>query len=86
MVNSKYFSPIPKDILIGIKTENKNRIFCKKHKTQKLEKLHKQKFRICKICDNISRNKSTKKYLKKKENEKNAKFQFFGVIKKCWKT
>jgi hypothetical protein len=81
MVNSKYFSPIPKGILTGIKTENKKRIFCKIHKTQKLTKSYNQ--RVCKICDKISRNKSTKKYLKKKENEKNAKFQFFGVIKKC---
>lgn len=86
MTNSKYFSEIPKDILIGIKTENKNRIFCKKHKNQKLEKLHKQKFRICKICDKISRNKSTKNIWRKKRKWKNAKFQFFGVIKKCWKT
>lgn len=81
MSNSKYISEIPKEILTAIKTENKKRIFCKKHKTQKLEKLHKQKFRTCKICDKISRDKSKKKYLKKKENEKNAKFQFFGVIK-----
>lgn len=81
MSNSKYPSEIPKNILIGIKTENKNRIFCKKHKNQKLEKLHKQKFRVCKICNKESRSKSKRKYLKKKEIEKNAKFQFFGVIK-----
>jgi len=84
LTNSKYFSEIPKGILTGIKTENKKRIFCKIHKTQKLTKSYNQ--RVCKICDKISRNKSTKKYLKKKENEKNAKFQLFGVIKKCWKT
>ena len=81
-MSSKYISEIPKGILTAIKTENKKRIFCKKHKTQKLTKYYNQ--RVCKICDKESRNKSTKKYLKKKEIEKNAKFQFYGVIKN-WK-
>ena len=70
---SKYFSEIPNEILLGIKRKNKNKIYCTKgHKNEKLILLHGQ--RICKICNKISRNKSSKKYLQKKEMAKMVKF------------
>ena len=72
MTNSKYFSEIPNEILIGLMRKNKNKIYCTKHKTEKLSLLHGQ--RICKICNKISRNKSSKKYFQKKEMAKMVKF------------
>ena len=69
---SKYFSEIPNPILLGIKHRMKIKVFCSYHLDEKLKLLHGQ--RICKICNKISRNKSAKKYLQKKELAKSAKF------------
>ena len=73
MVNSKYpFSEIPNEILLGIKRKNKNKIYCSKGHDEKLTLLHGQ--RICKICNKISRKKSSQKYLEKKQKIKSSKF------------
>lgn len=74
MTNSKYFSEIPADILLGIKHRMKNKIFCSYHLDEKLSLLHGQ--RICKICNKISRKKSSQKYLEKKRIESEKKFHF----------
>lgn len=74
MTNSKYFSEIPNEILIGLMRKNKNKIYCTKGHDEKLSLLHGQ--RICKICNKISRNKSSKKYLEKKRIESEKKFHF----------
>jgi hypothetical protein len=79
MVKSKYISEIPKEILTSIKTKNKKKIFCEIHTNKRLTKYYNQ--RVCRICNKESRSKSAKKQMKKKEIEKNAKFQFYGVIK-----
>ena len=73
MTNSKYFSEIPADILLGIKHRMKNKIFCSYHLDEKLSLLHGQ--RICKICNKISRKKSSQKYLEKKQKEKSESFK-----------
>ena len=67
-----YSSTIPNDILIGLMRKNKNKIYCTKHNTEKLSLLHGQ--RICKICNKISRKKSSQKYLEKKQKIKSSKF------------
>ena len=69
-----YSSIIPNEILIGLMRKNKNKIYCTKHKTEKLSLLHNQ--RICKICNKISRKKSSQKYLEKKRIESEKKFHF----------
>ena len=77
MTNSKYFSEIPNEILLGIMRKNKSKIYCSKGHDEKLTLLHGQ--RICKICNKISRKKSSQKYLAKKVDQKSKKFTFFGV-------
>ena len=72
-----YSSTIPNDILLGIKHRMKNKIYCSYHKDEKLSLCYNQ--RVCKICNKRQKREGSKRYLKKKENEKNAKFQFFGV-------
>jgi len=67
-----YSSIIPNEILLGIMRKNKNKIYCTKHNTEKLSLLHGQ--RICKICNKISRKKSSQKYLEKKQKIKSSKF------------
>ena len=69
---SKYFSEIPNPILLGIKHRMKAKVFCSYHLDEKLSLLHGQ--RICKICNKISRKKSSQKYFEKKQKEKSAKF------------
>ena len=72
MVNSKYLFPISEKRLMIVKANNKRKIYCMKHKTEKLIFSNVQKQRLCKICNLESRRKSNKKYLQKKE--KSAKF------------
>ena len=75
MTNSKYFSEIPNEILIGLMRKNKNKVYCSKgHENEKLILLHGQ--RICKKCNKISRKKSSQKYLDKKKAESEKKFHF----------
>lgn len=73
MVNSKYPFPISDKMLMIVKTKNKNKIYCTKHNTEKLSLLHGQ--RICKICNKISRKKSSQKYFEKKQKEKSESFK-----------
>ena len=54
--------------------KNKNKIYCTKGHDEKLSLLHGQ--RICKICNKISRKKSSQKYLEKKRIESEKKFHF----------
>ena len=74
MTNSKYFSEIPADILLGIKHKMKNKIFCSYHLDEKLSLFHGT--RRCQICNKISRKKSSQKYLEKKRIESEKKFHF----------
>tara|TARA_R110002153_G_scaffold66833_5_gene178322 strand:+ start:918 stop:1133 length:216 start_codon:yes stop_codon:yes gene_type:complete len=69
-----YSSIIPNEILLGIMKKNKNKIYCTKGHDEKLSLLHGQ--RICKICNKISRKKSSQKYLEKKRIESEKKFHF----------
>ena len=68
-----YSSTIPNEILLGIKHRMKVKVFCSYHLDEKLSLLHGQ--RICKICNKISRKKSSQKYLEKKQKEKSESFK-----------
>tara|TARA_B110000495_G_scaffold176849_1_gene168571 strand:- start:42 stop:272 length:231 start_codon:yes stop_codon:yes gene_type:complete len=72
LTNSKYFSEIPADILLGIKHRMKNKIFCSYHLDEKLKLLHGQ--RVCIICNKRQKREGSKRYLQKKELAKSAKF------------
>jgi len=72
MKNSKYLFPISEKMLMIVKANNKRKIFCTYHKTEKLIFSNIQKQRLCKICNLESRRKSNKKYLQKKQ--KTSKF------------
>ena len=70
-----YSSIIPNEILLGIKRKNLNKSKCiNGHDFDSKIKVRGKWFRNCSKCLAVSRKKSTKKYLEKKQIEKSAKF------------
>ena len=62
---------------------NSKKRFCfNGHLFDKVSKdMNGKKIRVCTICEKARRKKQNEKIKRKEEIEKNAKFQFFGVIK-----
>jgi len=72
---SKYSFSISEKQLMIIKTHNKNKTKCANgHEFDSKIKVRGKWFRNCSKCLAVSRKKSTKKYLEKKQIEKSAKF------------
>jgi len=82
LTNSKFISK--KEIKIISCIRNKNKTKCLRgHDFDLIKIVRGRKIRLCSKCLIIRQKKQNDKVQNKKENEKNIKFQFFGVIKKC---
>ncbi len=82
MVNSKRFLSNEEIEKISMIKNSKKRFCDNGHLFDKVSKdMNGKKIRICTICEKARRKRQSEKIKKKKEIEKNSKFQFFGVIK-----
>lgn len=82
MVNSKRFLSNEEIEKISMIINSRKQFCFNGHLFDKVSKdMNGKKIRICTICEKARRKKQNEKIKRKEEIEKNAKFQFFGVIK-----